>query len=193
MVVRRFGGDAALLGARVTEGAARAALATADLVHFATHAEQATAGPDAWLRLAPDAADDGRLTAAELATVPVAARLVALFGCDTSVGVAVGAGDEILGALDRTLLAAGARTVVSTRWPVRDAAALDVAHDFYAALAGGAPTVEALAAAQRALRDRNAACGDPNPGGVTRGVRPCPAADAARSDWAAFALVGDLR
>ncbi|MCB9535490.1 MAG: CHAT domain-containing protein [Myxococcales bacterium] len=198
MVVRRFEGDDAVLGEHVTEGAAREALSSADLVHFATHAEQAVPGQDAWLRLAPDTADDGRLTAAELAEVPVAARLVALFGCDTGVGVAVGAGDEILGALDRALLSAGARTVVSTRWPVRDAAALDVAHDFYQALAEGAPTVEALAVAQRALRDRSAACVDaPRPSPTrcapTRGVRPCPTTDAMRTDWAAFALVGDPR
>lgn len=213
MVVRRFGGDEAILGDGVTEGAARSALASADLVHFATHAEQAVPGRDAWLRLAPDRppkhgsapdgeaprpGDDGRLTAAELASVPVSARIVSLFGCDTGVGVAVGAGDEILGALDRALLAAGARTVVSTRWPVRDAAALDVAHDFYHALAAGVPTVEALAGAQRALRDRSAACAAPDPDSPlrcapTRGVRPCPTPGDVRNDWAAFALVGDPR
>lgn len=198
MVARRFTEGAAYVGPSVTEATARRALESADIVHFATHAEQAVPHRDAWLRLAPTPADDGRLTARELSALQVRARLVSLFGCDTAVGVP-SPGDEVLGALDRSLLAAGARTVVSTHWPVDDAAALDLAHDFYRALAAGRPTVEALAEAQRALRDRSARCTVTPPTtsrtrcAPQRGVLPCGPPGLSGRHWAAFALVGDPR
>jgi hypothetical protein len=67
------------------------------------------------------------------------------------------------------MLAAGARSVVATRWRVGDRATVAFARDFYAALARGLPVADALREARLPL--------------LRRGAPP--------TSWAAFTVVGD--
>jgi len=113
-------------------------------LHIATHAFADTRSGrlsglalhdrDVWL-------DDLR----ELAPLP---PLVVLSACNGGQSLVVG-GDEQVGLLP-TLLAVGARQVVSTLWQVEDEAASRFMADFYDRLAAGAAPAAALAAVQRA-------------------------------------------
>lgn len=119
---------------------------------------------------------DSRLTAAEIATVPLNAELVALAACDTSHGRVL-LSDERLD-LTRSFLIARAAAVLSTRWKVpEDSATSRFLADFYRAYRRGGPDGkglrkdEALTLARRRSRERG---------------------DAAQV-WAAWVLVGDAR
>jgi CHAT domain-containing protein len=65
----------------------------------------------------------------DLLELELDADLVVLTGCETG-RHAVDAGEELTG-IARAFLAAGARCVVTTLWPVRDAVAIDIATDFH--------------------------------------------------------------
>lgn len=119
---------------------------------------------------------DSRLSAAEIATIPVEAELVTLAACDTAAGEAMFS-DERLD-LTRAFLIAGAAAVLATRWKVpEDSATSHFVADFYRAYRRGGPDGkglrkdEALADARRRSRER----GDP------------------AQLWAAWVLVGDPR
>ncbi|HYU35484.1 MAG TPA: CHAT domain-containing protein [Thermoanaerobaculia bacterium] len=119
---------------------------------------------------------DSRLTAAEIATIPLQAELVTLAACDTSTGQAL-LSDERLD-LTRSFLIARAVAVLATRWKVpEDAATSHFLADFYRAYRRGGPQGtglrkdEALTEARRLSRER----GDP------------------AQVWAAWVLVGDAR
>ena len=72
---------------------------------------------------AAEGADDGILTAEELAALDLAGvEWVVLSACDTGVG-SLGAGEGVFG-LRRALRIAGARTVISSLWAVEDESAL---------------------------------------------------------------------
>jgi CHAT domain-containing protein len=186
-----------LLGAQAVETAVRGAMAAADVVHLAVHGIEPTSGRPAWLELLPDSANDGRLFADEIAALRLRSTLVTLSACDSGVG-APNPGDEIPGVLDRAFLQAGARTVISSRWPVSDAATLRFMETFYGALAERG-RLGAFAEAQRALRSGRVS-GDGLEAGAlaVRGVRR-PADDGRPADfthpyfWASFALKGDPR
>ena len=70
---------------------------------------------------APSAADDGLLTASEIADLKLDADWVLLSACNTAGGAAPGA--EGLSGLARAFLFAGARSILVSHWPVRDDAA----------------------------------------------------------------------
>ncbi len=157
-VARRFGdGTRLALGADATERALREAVATHGWLHVATHArvaEERTA--HSYLLLARgtgEPADDGRLTAEEVRTLPLGGATVVLSACGTALGRISGEGT--LG-FTRSFLAAGARSVVATTWAVPDLAGLQVMEGFYAASVRGATVSSALRSAQlqqlRALR-----------------------------------------
>ena len=75
---------------------------------------------------------DSRLSAAEIAALPVTAELVALAACDTARGE-TRSNDERLD-LTRAYLVAGAAAVLATRWKVpEDHAASRFLLDFYRA------------------------------------------------------------
>lgn len=132
-----------------TEPAVAARAAASPTLHFAAHAELDASRPAfARIRLRPDGASDGWLHAFEVAGLDLAASpLVVLSGCDTA-GHA-GAADGLLGLL-RAFLAAGARAVVATAWPVADRASAALMERFYDGLAAG-DAVAALARAQREM------------------------------------------
>ena len=117
--------------------------------------------------LAPGAAtEDGLLQAREIAGLDLDDRVVILSACQTAAGAVV-SGEGVL-SLARAFFAAGAATVIGSRWPIRDEEAAAMFDRFYAHVAGGASVSEAL---KRAKTDAIAA------------ERPARA-------WASLVLVG---
>jgi CHAT domain-containing protein len=157
------------LGARATEHHLKsAALRGVQVLHFATHAlvDDRSLTSTA-LALAPGAGEDGFVSPADIAALPLDAELVVLSACRTAGGVLVG-GEGMQG-LATAFLGAGARAVAATSWQIDDRRAAHIAGEYYRALADGMSLGDALRAAKLArLRD---------------GAPP--------SEWAAWTLVGD--
>jgi CHAT domain-containing protein/tetratricopeptide (TPR) repeat protein len=142
-------------------------------IHIATHGvSDHQDGESSSLALSPDPEQkqDGILTSAEIADLRLTCDLVALSGCETSVGQIAGA-EGIVG-LSRTFLLAGARSVCGSLWPVEDSSTEKLMTSFYRLL-----IVERLSKSQ-ALRLAKLAS-------IKRGVNP--------SRWAPFILVGSSR
>lgn len=139
-----------LAGAAATAEAIRALgqagrLAQFGLIHLASHAQLGGAdGLVAHIKLADD-----DLLLDELAQLGLRGAIVVLAACEGGAG-AVLPGEEVLG-LSRALLAAGARAVLASLWPIQDRGVLAILAPFYAALAAGADAAEALALAQRTM------------------------------------------
>jgi CHAT domain-containing protein len=131
--------DAARLDAVV------AALAEAQVFHFAGHALAAAASPDrAMLYLATADGQRSSWTAAEVAkTHAPNLRLAVLAGCETG---SVGAGP--VHALATGFLVAGAEAVVATRWPLRDDEATLLLRRFHELVTAGERVPQALRRAQ---------------------------------------------
>ena len=154
---RSRAGVRAITGAAATEVQLRRALSSSDIVHVATHGLMNVRNPMfSRIELARgtgEPADDGRLEVHELLGIHIDAKLVFLSGCETGLGVAGStrfAQGEDFTSLAQAFLYAGARTVVSTVWPIGDAGAAEFASRFYAHLRSEAAP-EALASAQRDL------------------------------------------
>lgn len=182
-----------LSGADATQKALLEKLSGRRRLHIAAHGFPGREQVPGWLELAPDAKnrDDGRLDSIEIGSLDFPADLVFLSACDTAVGP-LGQADEGWSIVDRAFLLAGARTVISTRWPVDDAASARLAEAFYRELPRTGP-LGALTAAQRELRAL-----PPTPvATASRGLRPL--AGEGEVDWShpfywgAFKLMGDPR
>jgi tetratricopeptide (TPR) repeat protein len=154
-------GDRVLLGADAGEAALRRLLdesATATPprrwrgIHLACHGMVDETKP--WmsaLALAPGGGSDGRLTALDVAAMPVRADIVVLSACDTARGKSV-RGDGVVG-LPRAFLAAGASRVVVSLWKVDDEATTALMTRFYELWKdGGVQAATALRQAQAAVR-----------------------------------------
>jgi CHAT domain-containing protein len=136
-----------------------------DVVHFACHAEYDARKPlDSAIWLAGDplpGGDDPRpalLTAAEFVALRVPAQLVVLSACQTGLSD-IAEGDEMTG-LPRSLLAAGAASLVASLWAVDDISTILLMTRFYRNLLNDEPsaptvfrTASALQEAQRYLRN----------------------------------------
>ncbi|MCC7054270.1 MAG: CHAT domain-containing protein [Gemmatimonadaceae bacterium] len=159
----------AIVGAAATERAVRSLAASPpSILHFAMHAiVDDRAASRAAIVLAPADGDDGLLTAHELASMRLPAELVVLSGCSTASGRVLAA--EGVQGLVRPLFDAGVQGVVATQWPTSDASAAQMMAWFYAELARGLSTADALRAAQ--LRGHRA------------GLPP--------GEWAGWSYVGD--
>ena len=111
-----------LTGALANEGAVRASLPDAKLVHLATHGLVYASDAHArlsFVALAPDATHDGHLSVAKmLDSVTFRADLVVLSACQTAVGN-VKSAEGTLG-LQRAVLAKGARSVLVSLWNVSE-------------------------------------------------------------------------
>lgn len=115
----------------------------------------ALAGANTWLRRGhlPPPAEDGLLTAADLATMDLAGtELVVLSACDTGRGL-IAVGQGVYG-LRRSVGIAGARTLVMSLWQVPDRETQELMEDFYSRLKRGEPRLSAFRAARLALRAR---------------------------------------
>ncbi|MBK8167968.1 MAG: CHAT domain-containing protein [bacterium] len=137
----------ACLGADASwSGLQAAGLASARIIHFASHA--VVGGRGAALQLAGDAPGSSP-TLAGIAAVPIVAELVYLSCCDGTRRRHVGAGTaDLAGAF----LAAGARGVIASSLRVDDASARDLAQAFYGELARDVEPASALRAAQQRVR-----------------------------------------
>ncbi|MGH7470554.1 MAG: CHAT domain-containing protein [Longimicrobiales bacterium] len=146
----------------------RTSLAEFGIVHFATHAlvDESSVASTA-LALAPAGLEDGFVGISELAGLRLSAELVVLSACSTARGAIV-RGEGVQG-LAAPLIAAGARAVATTWWPIGDAETVQLVDDFYRAMSEGQPVSEALRQAKLAA--------------MHRGAPP--------RAWAAFTLVGD--
>ena len=138
------------------------------VLHFATHAvvdDQSLTGTA--LALSPTVGDPGFLTPGDLAALTLDADMVVLSACRSAGGVVVG-GEGVHG-LTAALLQAGARSVVSTAWRVRDEGIVPMVDGLYRELARGKPLGDAL-------RDAKVAA-------IARGAPP--------AEWAAFQVIGN--
>ncbi len=155
-----------LTGAAFSDTAveARTDLDQFQVLHFATHGLTegqwgCSKSPPALVTSLGDGSSDAILSFSEIAKLRLNANLVVLSACDTASGVSAGgaraAGQEEAGAtlegLVRAFLAANARAVLSTYWPISNAGeSVALIEDFYGAARTG--TIgEALKTAQSEL------------------------------------------
>jgi CHAT domain len=166
-------GGACLSGRGVPKEKVRETVEGASIVHFACHGhfDQDDFRDSGLLLTVTDTPmRDDILSVRDLVEWRLDADLVVLSACETGVGKA--APSDFLG-LGRAILAAGARAVVATLWPVDDRATQSLMLDFYAEMSrqGGATgwvnAATSLAAAQRRASE----------------TRPL-------YDWAGFKLIG---
>lgn len=142
-----------LTGDRATPDSLFHQAAAYDILHIATHG-----------RFVPDAPwsshlelHGGTLNVADIGRLNLHAYLVTLSACETALSggltADVPSGDEWVG-LNQAFLAAGTPSVLSTLWPIDDAASATFMSGFYTALLQTRHKARALARIQRAfLRD----------------------------------------
>jgi CHAT domain-containing protein len=133
-------------------------IASASILHFATHARVDAEHPErSGLALSTfDAHGDrhaGFVYAYEIQQLDLSADLVVLSACATALGQEI-AGEGAM-SLSRAFFIAGARSALVTLWPVDDAATAALMEEFYRALLRErqSPTA-ALRTAQQAIRAR---------------------------------------
>jgi CHAT domain-containing protein len=159
----------------VSETELRKLIADASAVHIAAHTELIPEHPDfARLRLGADARNDGALEASEIAALTLPhLELVVLGACGSAsqASPSLGQSAHASSTLASAFMAAGAKSVVATLWPIDDASTAELMLHFYAALAQGKTKPEALDLAREAL-SKNRTLG---PSGA----------------WGSFVLIGD--
>lgn len=167
-VARLYPNAQPLKGSTATETIVKQRMATARLIHLATHGLLETVGdseiPGA-IALAPDDQNDGLLTSAEILPLSLQAELVVLSACDTGLGTLTG--DGVVG-LARSFFQAGGASVIVSLWAVPDAPTARLMAEFYRQLPQGQDKALALRQAMLTMQQSY-----PNP-----------------SDWAAFTLLG---
>jgi CHAT domain-containing protein len=163
-----------LLGNAATETTVVQRMAKASIIHLATHGlleygDPKTSGvrdlPGA-IALAPSAQDDGLLTSSEILNLKLNGSLVVLSACDTGRGDITG--DGVIG-LSRSLLSAGASSVIVSLWQVPDDSTAALMAEFYTQLRQQPDRAQAL---RQAMLKTMAEYPDP-------------------IDWAAFTLIGE--
>lgn len=194
-VAKLFPESLALTGNQATKEVVRNALNDYPIVHFATHGILSDESP---LLSSILLANGEALTVYELMGTQLNADLVVLSACRTAQGE-VTQGDDVLG-LTRGLLAAGARSAVTTLWPVDDIATSLFMEQFYQHVRKGVSPAQALRNAQNDLRTLSKKDIRQRQDNVNRSVRGIEllGADIATSEtnyshpyyWAAFMLVG---
>ncbi len=165
-----------IIGNQATKSTILKELPKARIVHFATHGllDDFTGGglPGA-LALAPEALNQGKeegtnglLTASEIFGLKLNAELVVLSACNTGVGRITG--DGVIG-LSRSLISAGANSVIVSLWSIPDATTASLMTEFYQRLQQGDDKASALRQAML----------------TTMTQHPDP------KNWAAFTLIGE--
>ncbi|MEU8032218.1 CHAT domain-containing protein [Streptomyces sp. NPDC049099] len=151
-VARILGTGPPLTGAGATARNVAARAAGASVLHFATHGLVDERGPDLGRVVL---AGHDQLAVGDLMGLDLTEALVVLSACHTGRGTATIGGDVV--GLTRAAVTAGARHVVVSLWPVDDEAGCLTMVALYKRLAEGRGVAEALAAAQRWVRDQGAA------------------------------------
>jgi CHAT domain-containing protein len=126
----------------------RAGAAQANVVHVAAHAELDEVDPlFSRILFASSATEPGLLEAREIYTLDLrGVRLITLSACESGLG-RVARGDEIIG-FTRSLLSAGANSIVASLWPVADDSTDLLMGRLYKELASGRDLTAAMQAAQ---------------------------------------------
>ena len=186
-ILGKQGTTTLLMGAQASERELRQRSDNGDLARyrtllFATHglADNEATGEEPALVLAPascssnDAAEDGLLSASEIAALKLDADLVILSGCNTAAP-----GDALVGqpfsGLAQAFRQAGARRLLVSHWSVDSAATADLMAALFAK--GAHATAASLQVAMHEFRQR--------PGPLPYRSHP--------AFWAPFVLVGDSR
>ncbi|RKH54160.1 CHAT domain-containing protein, partial [Corallococcus aberystwythensis] len=139
-----------LMGADASEHALKASRWDAvRILHVAAHAVVDVESPErSALVLAPGAAgEDGLLQPREITELRLKDALVVLSSCRGASGALL-AGEGVL-SLARAFFESGARAVVASLWPMRDAEAAALLERYYRHLAAGQGAASALREAQR--------------------------------------------
>ncbi|MDA0674182.1 MAG: CHAT domain-containing protein [Cyanobacteria bacterium] len=164
----------ALLGDAATEARVKQQIASAALIHLATHGlleygdprQTGSRDTPGAIALAPGNGEDGLLTSTEILQMELQADLVVLSACDTGRGRITG--DGVIG-LSRSFIAAGVPSVIVSLWAVPDAPTAELMTEFYNQLAQGQTKAQALRQAML----------------ITMQTHPDP------KNWAAFTLIGN--
>jgi CHAT domain-containing protein len=121
------------------------------ILHLAAHARiDASRASHSALMLAPVPGGDGRLVPAEIAGLPLEGKIVVLSGCRTGSGRILGGEGPM--SLARAFFQAGARSVLASLWPLRDAEAARWVTELTPRLAAGRRLDEAVREVRRELR-----------------------------------------
>ncbi|BAY66831.1 TPR repeat-containing protein (plasmid) [Calothrix brevissima NIES-22] len=159
-----------LIGKQATKSAVLQKISTAKIIHLATHGLLYGFGeriPGA-IALAPDTpgVNEGLLKTTEIINLNLNADLVVLSACDTGGGEITG--DGVVG-LSRSLLTAGAESVIVSLWAVDDSSTSDLMVEFYQQLQQNPDKAKALRQAMLSTMKKH-----PHP-----------------IHWAAFTLIGN--
>jgi CHAT domain-containing protein len=156
-----------LTGDRATKATVKQQMSTAQVIHLATHGLlDDQRGIGSAIALAPSGDDNGLLTAEEILDLKLNADLVVLSACDTGRGKITG--DGVIG-LSRSLISAGAPSVIVSLWAVPDGPTAALMTQFYQNLQTNPDKAQALRQAMLTTMQQH-----PNP-----------------RDWAAFTLIGE--
>lgn len=125
-----------LIGEQATEARIKQQLPSAQLIHLATHGLLDYGDPSAYgsldfpgaIALAPSEGEDGLLTSAEIREMDLQADLAVLSACDTGRGRI--RSDGVVG-LSRSLITAGAPSVIVSLWAAPDAPTAELMTEFY--------------------------------------------------------------
>ena len=132
-----------LLGREAKKQVVLQHLSEASIIHIAAHAESKRGE----IILAPNSSRDQPnpesflLTQEYITSITVKARMVVLYCCYTGKGKVSSEG--VIG-ITRSFLAAGARSVLATLWPINDKATKEFMEKFYGELLEETPVCEAL-------------------------------------------------
>jgi CHAT domain-containing protein len=143
-----------LLGDEATELRLRTSLSlmSSRVVHLATHGLIDPAEPMASsVVLGPEGDDDGFLHALEILAMDLDRPMIVLSACESALG-RLERGEGVVG-LTRSFLAAGARGVVASLWPVADESTATLMSEFYYALWRKYSAAESLRQARMAMLD----------------------------------------
>lgn len=160
-----------LIGKDATETIVRQRFSEAKIIHLATHGlldDFKDGSVPGAIALAPSAKDNGLLTANEIFDLQINADLVVLSACDTGQGKLTG--DGVIG-LSRSLISAGAPSVVVTLWTIPDNPTAMLMTEFYRQLQQNPDKARALRQAMLTTMKKHQ-----NP-----------------RDWAAFTLIGEAK
>ncbi|MBV6622726.1 MAG: CHAT domain-containing protein [Rivularia sp. (in: Bacteria)] len=160
-----------LIGKDATETTIRQRFSEAKIIHLATHGlldDFKDGSVPGAIALAPNGKDNGLLTANEIFDLQINADLVVLSACDTGQGKLTG--DGVIG-LSRSLISAGAPSVVVTLWTIPDNPTAMLMTEFYRQLQQNPDKARALRQAMLTTMKKHQ-----NP-----------------RDWAAFTLIGEAK
>jgi CHAT domain-containing protein/tetratricopeptide (TPR) repeat protein len=168
-----------LVGKAATNASVKAAMPTAQFIHFATHGLLNETEPMySAIALTKDQNDDGMLYARELLDLNLRAEMVVLSACETALGEEK-KGEGVLG-LTWALFVAGTPTSVVTQWSVADASTSTLMIEFYRQMKATSGSAKAAASKAEALRQAQLKL-------MKDGKHSHP------YYWAPFILVGDWR